>query len=127
MKPRTTIRLALVFALALAACSEGHTPEQLVEERLLAMQDFGKVLAKVNDKTTAERHRCEVTKLVKKMNKLRAEFMRLPVEEQRTIEALSKEIAPELQVAQGTMRSEMLRIKPNTEIQRVLGSWLARL
>ncbi len=127
MKSRGTTRLALVFVLVLAACGKESSPEQLVNGRLTTMQDFGEVLAKVTDKTSAERQRCKVTKIGKKMNKLRQEFGRLSAEDQQTCTALSKKIESELDVALGTMRSKLLRIKPNAEVQRALGPWLARL
>jgi septal ring factor EnvC (AmiA/AmiB activator) len=119
--------LPLAVVLVLAACGRASSPEQLVDDRLTAMQEFGTTLAKVTDKTTAERQRCKVTKLVKKMSKLREEFTRLSDEDKQTCAALSQDIAAELQAAQETMRSEMLRIDPNEEVQRVLGPWLAKL
>jgi len=127
MHPRTLTSLALISILALAGCSSGNSPEQLVTEQLTLMQEFGEALTKVTDEASAEQHKDAVEKIVRKMNALRREHRWLSEQERKACLAVGKELGPELQAAQGKMKSELARIQPSADIQRVLGPSLEML
>jgi thiamine biosynthesis lipoprotein ApbE len=127
MKYQALPRLALVSILALAGCTTERSPEQLVTQQVSVMQELGEVLSRVTDRASAEQHKSAVERIVKQMNSLRRELQGLSEAETKALMELGAELSPARRAAQDKLQSELKRIEPSTDIQKVLGPWLDML
>ncbi len=119
--PRLTCLSLLVALVLLCPACGGSEHEALARESVSLMKDFGDTLAKVTDKSSAEKQKGKLESIVADMHdvKVRMESKGEPSAEEESAleEKMKAEMAPVMQ----TMMQEMMRIGQNEEVMAVLG------
>lgn len=114
------LSLLLALVLLCPACG-GSEHEALAKESVSLMQDFGDTLAKVTDKSSAEKQKSKLESIVADLHdvKVRMEAKGEPSAEKQA--EMEEKMKAEMGPAMQTMMREMMRIGQNEEVMAVLG------
>lgn len=126
MSRPSTLSLILVALLGFASCG-GNDHEALAKESITLMQDLGDTLAKVTDKSSAEKQVDRLETIVSKMKSVHSRMERMDAPSEEDEAAMSKALEADMGSAMQKMTQEMARIAQNPEIMQVVGPVLEKL
>ena len=126
MSRLVTVLLSLVLALNLSACGE-PTHEDVARDAIETMSDFGDCLAKITDKSSAQKHVKELEALAAEV-KAKGEVMeKMPAPSEEDEKAMQKKLESEMEAAMQKMVRESTRIAQDPEIMAVIGPVLEKM